>query len=79
MNEKDRGAQSPVLCCLMELHSEYIFVYVCRSFDSNSRSELMQLKECAYSLMMDYDSPTFQDVLVSRGSDKGDIAVSIYY
>ncbi len=37
-------------------------------------SELMQLKECAYSLMIDYDSPTFQDVLVSRGSDKGDIA-----
>lgn len=37
-------------------------------------SELMQLKECAYSLMIDYDSPTFQDVLVSRGSGKGDIA-----
>ena len=38
-------------------------------------SELMQLKECAYSLMIDYDSPTFQDVLVSRGSGKGDIAL----
>lgn len=37
-------------------------------------SELMQLKEYAYSLMIDYDSPTFQDVLVSRGSGKGDIA-----
>ena len=37
-------------------------------------SELMLLKECAYSLMIDYDSPTFQDVLVSRGSGKGDIA-----
>ncbi len=37
-------------------------------------SELMiQLKECAYSLMIDYDSPTFQDVLASRGSSKGDI------
>ena len=28
-------------------------------------SELMQLKECAYSLMIDYDSPTFQDILVN--------------
>lgn len=37
-------------------------------------SELMQLKECAYSLMIDYDSPTFQDVLASRGSGKSDIA-----
>ena len=37
-------------------------------------SELMQLKECAYSLMIDYDGFTFQDVLVSRGSGKGDIA-----
>lgn len=37
-------------------------------------SELMQLKECAYSLMIDYDSPTFQDVLASRGRGKGDIA-----
>ena len=37
-------------------------------------SELMQLKECAYSLMIDYDSPTFQDILVNHGSGKGDIA-----
>lgn len=37
-------------------------------------SELMLLKECAYSLMIDYDSPTFQDVLVNRGSGKEDIA-----
>lgn len=36
-------------------------------------SELMLLKECTYSLMIDYDSPSFQDVLVSRGSGKGDI------
>ena len=36
--------------------------------------ELMLLKECAYSLMIDYDSPTFQDVLVNRGSGKGNIA-----
>lgn len=37
-------------------------------------SELMLLKECAYSLMIDYDSPSFQNVLLSRGSGKGDIA-----
>ncbi len=37
-------------------------------------SELMLLKECIYSLMIDYDGPSFQDVLVSRGNDKGDIA-----
>ena len=36
-------------------------------------SELMLLKECTYSLMIDYNSPTFQDVLVSRGSGKVDI------
>ena len=36
-------------------------------------SELMQLKECAYSLMIDYDSSTFQDVLISQGNGKGDI------
>ena len=37
-------------------------------------SELMLLKECTYSLMVDYDTPSFQEVLVSRGGDKGDIA-----
>ncbi len=37
-------------------------------------SELMRLKECTYSLMIDYDSPSFQDVLVSRGSGKENIA-----
>ncbi len=41
--------------------------------NKDSFSELIQLKECAYSLMIDYDSPTLQDVLVSRGSGKGDI------
>lgn len=35
--------------------------------------ELMLLKECVYSRMIDYDSPTFQEVLVSRGSGKEDI------
>ena len=43
--------------------------------NKDSFSELMQLKECAYSLMIDYDGLTFQDVLVNRGSGKGDIAL----
>ena len=42
--------------------------------NKNAFSELMLLKECAYSLMIDYDSPTFQDILVNHGSGKGDIA-----
>ncbi len=41
-------------------------------------SELTQLKECAYSLVIDYDSPAFRDVLVSRGSGKGDIEQIIH-
>lgn len=41
--------------------------------NKNSFSELMLLKECAYSLMIDYDSPNFQEVLVSRGGSKGNI------
>ena len=35
--------------------------------------ELMLLKECVYSRMIDYDSPTFQEALVSRGRGKEDI------
>lgn len=38
--------------------------------NKNTFSELMLLKECAYSLMIDYDSPAFQDILVNRGSGK---------
>lgn len=34
----------------------------------------MLLKECTYSLMVDYNGPSFQDVLVSREGGKGDIA-----
>ena len=34
----------------------------------------MLLKECTYSLTVDYDAPSFQEVLVSRGGDKGAIA-----
>ncbi len=41
--------------------------------NKNAFGELMLLKECTYSLMIDYNSPSFQDVLLSRGSGKGNI------
>lgn len=34
---------------------------------------LMVLKECTYSLMIDYDMPNFQEVLTIRGTGKGDM------
>ncbi len=60
---------------LIEAHRNIGFLEGLLKYAPNkdSFSELMQLKECAYSLMIDYDSPTFQYVLVSRGSGKGDI------
>ena len=36
--------------------------------------ELMLLKECTYSLMIDYDMPSFKEVLAIRGTGKGDMA-----
>ena len=36
-------------------------------------AELMLLKECTYSRMIDYDSPDFKEVLTSRGTGKSDI------
>lgn len=41
--------------------------------NKNSFCELMLLKECTYSRMIDYNAPDFSDVLVSRGTGKGDI------
>lgn len=37
-------------------------------------SKLMLLKECVYSLMVDYDSLSFHDVLAIRGGGKGNVA-----
>lgn len=61
---------------LIEAHRNIGFLEGLLKYAPNkdSFSELMQLKECAYSLMIDYDGLTFQDVLVSLGSGKGDIA-----
>ena len=41
--------------------------------NKNSFCELMLLKECTYSRMIDYDAPNFIDILVRRGAGKGDI------
>lgn len=41
--------------------------------NKNSFCELMRLKECTYSRMIDYDAPDFSDILVRRGTSKGDI------
>ena len=62
---------------LIEAHRNIGFLEGLLKYAPNkdSFSELMQLKECAYSLMIDYDELTFQDVLVNRGSGKGDIAL----
>ena len=37
-------------------------------------AELMLLKECTYSRMIDYDNPDFKEVLTSRGTGKGNIS-----
>lgn len=39
----------------------------------DSFRELMLFKECVYSKMIDYSTPSFQDALVIRGGGKGDI------
>lgn len=41
--------------------------------NKNSFCELMLLKECTYSRMIDYDAPNFSDILVRRGTGKGDM------
>lgn len=41
--------------------------------NKNSFCELMLLKECTYSRMIDYDAPNFSDILVRSGTGKGDM------
>lgn len=41
--------------------------------NKNSFCELMLLKECTYSRLIDYDVPDFSEILVRRGAGKGDI------
>lgn len=41
--------------------------------NKNFFCDLMLLKECTYSRMIDYDAPDFKTVLCIRGTGKGDI------
>lgn len=41
--------------------------------NSSPFCDLMVLKECTYSLMIDYDTPNFQEVLTIRGTGKGNM------
>ena len=57
---------------LIEAHRNIGFLEGLLKYAPNKNvfSELMLLKECTYSLMVDYDGPSFQDVLISRGAVK---------
>ncbi|MCK9479754.1 MAG: Fic family protein [Firmicutes bacterium] len=41
--------------------------------NKNSFCELILIKECTYSITIDYNAPDFSDILVRRGTGKGDI------
>lgn len=64
-----------LIALLIEAHHNIGFLEGLVKYAPNKDAfgELMLLKECAYSRMIDYDSPTFQEVLVSRGRGKEDI------
>lgn len=60
---------------LIEAHRNVGFLAGLVKYAPNKEAfaELMLLKECTYSRMIDYDSPDFKQVLTSRGTGKGDI------
>lgn len=60
---------------LIETHRNIGFLEGLVKYAPNKEAfaELMLLKECTYSRMIDYDSPDFKEVLTSRGTGKGDI------
>lgn len=62
---------------LIEAHRNIGFLEGLFKYTQNEEAfaELMLLKECTYSRMIDYDTPTFQDILISRGSGKSDISL----
>ena len=61
---------------LIEAHRNIGILKGLFKYDPNREAfvELMLLKECTYSRMIDYDTLTFHDVLASRGSGKNAIA-----
>ena len=62
---------------LIEAHRNIGFLEGLFKYAKNKEAfaELMLLKECTYSRMNDYDTPAFQDILISRGNGKSDISL----
>ena len=60
---------------LTEAHRNIGFLEGLVTYAPNKEAfaELMLLKECTYSHMIDYDGPDFKEVLTIRGTGKGDI------
>lgn len=60
---------------LTEAHRNIGFLEGLVTYAPNKEAftELMLLKECTYSYMIDYDDPDFEAVLTIRGTGKGDI------
>ena len=60
---------------LIEAHRNIGFLEGLVKYAPNKEAfaELILLKECTYSHMIDYDSPDFIEVLTSRGTGKGNI------
>lgn len=60
---------------LIEAHRNIGFLEGLVEYAPNKEAfaELMLLKECTYSHMIDYDGPDFKEILTIRGTGKGDI------
>lgn len=60
---------------LIEAHRNIGFLEGIVKYAPNKEAfaELMFLKECTYSHMIDYDGPDFKEILTIRGTGKGDI------
>ena len=60
---------------LTEAHRNIGFLEGLVTYAPNKEAfaELMLLKECTYSHMIDYDGPDFKEILTIRGTGKGDI------
>ena len=60
---------------LIEAHRNIGFLEGLVKYAPNKEAfaELMLLKECTYSRMIDYDDPDFKEILTIHGTGKGDI------
>ena len=60
---------------LIEAHRNIGFLEGLVEYAPNKEAfaELMLLKECTYSHMIDYDGPDLKEILTIRGTDKGNI------